>query len=380
MRLAVISDIHGNLAALEAVLADIKARGVDRTVNLGDCVTSPLWPRETFEALEALSLPTVRGNHDRWIEEFPDDKLSSAGLFARNALTAEQRLALHSLPSQIRLDDGILACHGTPDNDTTCLLEETLDDGRFVPARRDVLAMRLASEPTARVVLCGHSHRQAVTDLMTVWFSIQGAFVARSSQTFPLPQTWNTARRTRDMQSSRSDKGAGRPNSWPSNTIGTPHRPVPSPTTTRNGRGPYRRDMSNSCWHRSTQIEPHGRTGEHMADGISLADKLATFGDFWSPRTITTFNDCDVMVVKVKGEFTWHKHDDTDDFFLVLKGSLEIELRDRTVTLGPGELYVVPKGVEHRPVAREEVHLLLIEPTGTPNTGDKATAADRKLA
>jgi mannose-6-phosphate isomerase-like protein (cupin superfamily) len=117
-----------------------------------------------------------------------------------------------------------------------------------------------------------------------------------------------------------------------------------------------------------------------MADSISLADKLATFGDFWSPRTVTTFNDCDVMVVKVKGEFTWHKHDDTDDFFLVLKGNLDIELRDRTVTLGPGELYVVPKGVEHRPVAREEAHLLLIEPTGTPNTGDKATAATRKLA
>lgn len=162
MRLAVISDIHGNFAALEAVLADIRARGVDRTVNLGDCVTSPLWPKETFEALQSLSLPTVRGNHDRWIEEFPDDKLSPAGLFARNVLTAEQRLALHSLPSQIRLDDGILACHGTPDDDTTCLLEESLDDGRFVPARRDVLAMRLASEPTARVVLCGHSHRQAI--------------------------------------------------------------------------------------------------------------------------------------------------------------------------------------------------------------------------
>ncbi|PSO15735.1 cupin domain-containing protein [Bradyrhizobium sp. MOS003] len=117
-----------------------------------------------------------------------------------------------------------------------------------------------------------------------------------------------------------------------------------------------------------------------MADKISLADKLATFEDHWSPRTVTTFNDCDVMVVKVKGEFTWHKHDDTDDFFLVLKGNLEIELRDRTVRLGPGELYVVPKGVEHRPVAHEEVHLLLIEPTGTPNTGDKATAAARKLA
>ena len=74
----------------------------------------------------------------------------------------------------------------------------------------------------------------------------------------------------------------------------------------------------------------------------------------------------------------WHKHDDTDDFFLVLKGRLAIELRDRTVTLGPGELFVVPRGVEHRPVANDgEVHLLLIEPRGTPNTGDAATAASR---
>ncbi len=113
MRLAVISDIHGNLAALEAVLADIRARGVDRTVNLGDCITSPLWPKETFEALQSLALPTVRGNHDRWIEELPEDKLSPADRFARDALTAEQRLALHKLPAQLRLDDGILACHGT---------------------------------------------------------------------------------------------------------------------------------------------------------------------------------------------------------------------------------------------------------------------------
>jgi mannose-6-phosphate isomerase-like protein (cupin superfamily) len=87
-----------------------------------------------------------------------------------------------------------------------------------------------------------------------------------------------------------------------------------------------------------------------------------------------------VMVVKVQGEFVWHKHDETDDFFLVLKGELDIQLRGRTVTLRPGELFIVPKGVEHRPVAREEVHMLLIEPTGTPNTGDPKTAAPRKLA
>ena len=117
-----------------------------------------------------------------------------------------------------------------------------------------------------------------------------------------------------------------------------------------------------------------------MSDGIDLAEKLSTFSEHWSPRTVTQFNNCDVMVVKVKGEFVWHKHDDTDDFFLVLKGVLDIQLRDRTITLGPGQMYIVPKVVEHRPVAREEVHLLLIEPTGTPNTGDVATAALRKTA
>jgi mannose-6-phosphate isomerase-like protein (cupin superfamily) len=117
-----------------------------------------------------------------------------------------------------------------------------------------------------------------------------------------------------------------------------------------------------------------------MSNGIDLAEKLSTFSEHWSPRTVTQFNNCDVMVVKVEGEFVWHKHDDTDDFFLVLKGVLDIQLRDRTITLGPGQMYIVPKVVEHRPVAREEVHLLLIEPTGTPNTGDVATAALRKTA
>src|SRR3954462_4327645 len=117
-----------------------------------------------------------------------------------------------------------------------------------------------------------------------------------------------------------------------------------------------------------------------MSGAIDLSEKLSTFSEHWSPRTVTQFNDCAVMVVKVKGEFVWHKHDDTDDFFLVLNGLLDIQLRDRTITLGPGQMYIVPKGVEHRPVAREEVHLLLIEPAGTPNTGDVATAAPRKTA
>lgn len=110
---------------------------------------------------------------------------------------------------------------------------------------------------------------------------------------------------------------------------------------------------------------------------INLAEKLATFSEHYQPRTVGQFNGHDLMVVKLKGPFVWHLHEETDDFFLVLKGRLRIELRDRSVELGPGEIYVVPKGVEHRPVADEEVHLLLIEPTGTPNTGDPTTAAVR---
>lgn len=114
-----------------------------------------------------------------------------------------------------------------------------------------------------------------------------------------------------------------------------------------------------------------------MQAPANLAEKLATFSDRFSPRTVATYNGNDVMVAKLEGPFHWHKHDDTDDFFLVLSGTLDIELRDRTVTLEPGELFVVPKGVEHRPVAHGEVHILLIEPTGTPNTGDKG---DRRAA
>src|SRR5260221_14014529 len=117
-----------------------------------------------------------------------------------------------------------------------------------------------------------------------------------------------------------------------------------------------------------------------MNEKINLTEKLTLFSEHWSPRTISHLNNYDIMVVKVQGEFVWHKHDDTDDFFLVLKGVLDIQLRDRTVTLGPGQMYIVPKGVEHRPVAREEVHLLLIEPPGTPNTGDVTTAAPRQTA
>src|SRR5579871_5325296 len=111
------------------------------------------------------------------------------------------------------------------------------------------------------------------------------------------------------------------------------------------------------------------------AEAVDLADKLALFTEHWSPKIVASFNGHDVMLVKVKGRFVWHAHPDTDDFFLVLSGRLTIDLRDAPATLGPGELFIVPRGVEHCPFAEEETELLLIEPAGTPNTGDVATAA-----
>ncbi len=102
---------------------------------------------------------------------------------------------------------------------------------------------------------------------------------------------------------------------------------------------------------------------------VDLKEKLSAFSEQWSPKVVARLNDYEIKVVKVKGEFIWHTHDDTDELFLVMDGELTIQLRDGDVTLTPGQLFVVPKGVEHCPIADGEVHALLIEPTGVVNTG-----------
>ena len=113
------------------------------------------------------------------------------------------------------------------------------------------------------------------------------------------------------------------------------------------------------------------RAPEH----VNLAEKLGAFSDHWAPRIIARYNDNEVRLVKTDGEFVWHKHDETDELFLILEGEFDMDFRDRTVTVKPGELLVVPRGTEHRPAARGgEVKLLLIDPNDTPNTGDDATA------
>ena len=116
---------------------------------------------------------------------------------------------------------------------------------------------------------------------------------------------------------------------------------------------------------------------------VNLDAMLARFAEHWSPKRIAQVNNYDVRIVKVQGEFTWHKHEDTDEFFLVLGGQLTIQLRDRDVVLGPRELFVVPRGVEHCPRADAETALLLFEPGNVVNTGDaggELTAEVEQLA
>src|SRR5262245_7923675 len=103
---------------------------------------------------------------------------------------------------------------------------------------------------------------------------------------------------------------------------------------------------------------------------VNLARKFSLFSDYWSPKIVGELNGQQVKLVKLKGEFVWHHHEYEDELFLVMKGSLRIRLRDQEVTINEGEFFIVPKGVEHQPIAEEEVHLILLEPASTLNTGN----------
>lgn len=156
MRLAALSDIHGNLPALEAVLADIGRRGVERIVNLGDIVSGPLWPRETAARLMPLALPTVRGNHERQLGELAPAAMGASDAYAHAQLTPAQRHWLHGLPPTLSLPQALL-CHGTPHDDLRWLLDELVGP-RLLAADAQRVRERLGAAPAAALVLCGHSH------------------------------------------------------------------------------------------------------------------------------------------------------------------------------------------------------------------------------
>jgi predicted phosphodiesterase len=163
MRTAVIADIHGNCLALEAVLAHLRTQSVDSIIDLGDCVSGPLWPRETMDRLETLRLPTVRGNHDRALGTVSPEAMGPSDRFAHDNLTQGQCKTLGALPVRLDLDNGVVCFHAGPDSDLAYTTDE-IAGGRLVRAARETASERFRNV-TARIILVGHSHRADMIQL-----------------------------------------------------------------------------------------------------------------------------------------------------------------------------------------------------------------------
>ena len=185
MRIAVFADVHGNSLALEAVLADLGRRGADLLVNLGDCASGPLWPREATERQMALDAVTIRGNCDRAVATLPPGEMSASDRFAYDRTTPEQRAWLGGLPLTRIVAPGVLACHGTPGQDDDALIDE-VRDGRIARGSPDSIAARLGSID-AKVVLCGHSHRPDAVQLPGGPLIVNPGSVGLPAYTVPKP-------------------------------------------------------------------------------------------------------------------------------------------------------------------------------------------------
>ncbi|MBW8830543.1 MAG: metallophosphoesterase family protein [Burkholderiales bacterium] len=164
MKIAAISDIHGNLPALEAVLADIETQAVDATVNLGDILSGPLWIAETADRLMALKLPTISGNHERQVLTVPPDKMGASDAHAAARVNSSHRAWMSSLPATLQLTGEVFCCHGTPTSDLVYFLETVTPDCGEAGVRRATLSEATERAGSAMrgvahgVILCGHTH------------------------------------------------------------------------------------------------------------------------------------------------------------------------------------------------------------------------------
>jgi predicted phosphodiesterase len=164
MRIAAVSDIHGNLGALEAVLADIERRGVDLTVNLGDILSGPLLPRETADRLMDLGLPTISGNHERQLLAPDRAAMGPSDRHAAETITEPQRRWLEALPATLWMNEHVFLCHATPDSDVECYLED-IRDGELIPTSAALMAERTGG-CDASLIFCGHTHIPRVARLI----------------------------------------------------------------------------------------------------------------------------------------------------------------------------------------------------------------------
>lgn len=164
MKIAAVSDIHGNLPALKAVMADIARRGADVVVNLGDILSGPLLPAETADFLTPLDLPTIRGNHERQVLTHERERMGPSDAYAADHIEARHRAWLESLPATLWLADDVFLCHGAPSGDLIYFLEEVDPDGAVHAASLGEIEKRAGDCP-ARLILCGHTHTPRVVRL-----------------------------------------------------------------------------------------------------------------------------------------------------------------------------------------------------------------------
>jgi predicted phosphodiesterase len=166
VRIAAISDVHGNLPALDAVMADISGQSVDVVVDLGDLLSGALQPRETADRLMELAVPTVRGNHERQLLTYAPERMGPSDRLAHDAITDRHREWMAGLPLTLRVAEGVLAFHGSPTDDLVYLLE-TVDQSGARPATEAEVIERLGESATVPLLLCGHTHLQRSLRLPT---------------------------------------------------------------------------------------------------------------------------------------------------------------------------------------------------------------------
>lgn len=201
MRIAVISDIHGNIAALEAVLADIAARDADQIVNLGDLVSGALFPSETAVRLMPLELPTIAGNHERQLLTIDSDRKGLSDRYAAACLRPDQLTWIAGLPKTLRLTRDVLLVHGTPSSDTEYFLETVAEQGMRPAIGSEILTR--ASEADAAVILCGHTHLPRIRQLEDGRLIVnQVASACKPMMTIAHIRT--SSRRARRMHATRS--------------------------------------------------------------------------------------------------------------------------------------------------------------------------------